>query len=124
MEIISPWALYWILQLDTIGMASSFIAFMGLFAVPFVWGFSIFEVRNFLAYLASSVLTVVWVIAVMAAVFLPSTKNMAAIIVVPAIVNNATVQNEASEIYQLAKQAMRNAVDAKPEPKAEESKAD
>lgn len=43
-------------------------------------------------------------------VFAPSTKTAAAMIVVPAIVNNETLQEDAGEFYDLAKDALRGAL--------------
>ena len=45
----------------------------------------------------------------------PTTKQMAAIIAIPAIVNNEKVQSEASELYGLAKEWMRQQVGAQEE---------
>ena len=41
----------------------------------------------------------------------PSTKTLAAMLVLPAIVNNETVQEDASEIYGLALEGLRKAVE-------------
>lgn len=40
-------------------------------------------------------------------------KTAAAMLVLPAIVNNPTAQREAGEVYQLAKKALRNAAEEK-----------
>ena len=41
----------------------------------------------------------------------PSTKTAASMIVLPAIVNNETVMDEASDVYRLAKDALSDLVD-------------
>lgn len=52
---------------------------------------------------------------------IPTSRQMAAIIVLPAIVNNENVQKEAGELYQLAKQGLTKLVnDGKEEPNKEE----
>ena len=115
MEVISPWTLYWILQLDTIGMAAGVIVFFGMIFVPLAWGFSIDVIKAWWAHLVSAALTLAWLIACVAAIFLPSTKSMAAIVVIPAIANNEAVQREASDLYQLAKQAIERAAEVEPQ---------
>lgn len=42
--------------------------------------------------------------------FIPSTKTAATMYVVPAIVNNETLQEDAGEFYELAKDALRDAI--------------
>jgi len=46
------------------------------------------------------------------AVVTPTSREMAAIIILPKIANSETVQNEAREIYDLAKEWLRNAAGA------------
>lgn len=45
---------------------------------------------------------------------LPSTKTAAAMIVLPAIINNESVQREAGELYRIAKDALRSISNDKP----------
>lgn len=47
------------------------------------------------------------------AIVTPNSKTAAAMLVLPAIVNNPTAQQEAGEVYQLAKKALRNAAEEK-----------
>ncbi|NLA66736.1 MAG: hypothetical protein GX856_00535 [Gammaproteobacteria bacterium] len=127
--MITPFNIYIVMQLDTIGntltgMATAAIlvtAAMGIVATvmasadpeewtiprykasaqrnleraPVVWGWT---VR--LAVFAACPLTVL-------ATVLPDSKTAAAMIVLPAIVNNESVQQESREIYELAKGALR-----------------
>ena len=51
----------------------------------------------------------------------PSTKQMAGVILIPAIVNNETIQKDAGELYQLAKETLTDLV-RKADPKNQEQK--
>ena len=53
---------------------------------------------------------VVAALSALAATLLPSTKTLAAMLVIPAIANNETVQQEASELYKMAKEALKEAI--------------
>lgn len=122
METISPWTIYWVLQLDNIGNASEMVAFLGLFALPFLWGFVLSELKSLAAFVFAVGVTVVWLAVATAAIFLPSTKTAAAMFVIPAIANNETIQREAGDLYGLAKQALVRA--GAPEPKAPDKEAE
>ena len=118
---MSAWTIYWILQLDTIGNAMGLISFLGLLFVPLGWAFSIDVIKSLWAYVACSLATAAWAVAVMAAIFLPSTKTAAAMVIIPAIANNEAIQKEAGDLYQLAKQALREAVTDKAKEATEEA---
>jgi len=47
------------------------------------------------------------------AVFTPSSKTIAIMVVAPAIVNSEPIQKDIPELYQLAKEAMKEALGAK-----------
>lgn len=130
---ISPFALYLILQLDSIkqglealivGMFIVTIAtlLVAVFRCDFkreekqkeIWAQHMPYVKGCAAVMLLSLVTNTLV---------PSTKSMAAIVVVPAIVNNETVQQEAGELYDLAKQALAKAVATEPKPPVEEQQA-
>lgn len=114
--MISPWEIYWVLQLDTIGTAASIASFIGLVALPFVWGFAVIEIRERWAHIVAGAVSLLWLVAIGAAVFLPSTKTAAAMLVIPAIANNERVQKEAGELYGLAKDALKRAGAPEPAP--------
>lgn len=111
---LSPWTVYWIMQLDSIVVTLIGLSILGV-GVGIV-GWLIYSVAwaeqferkgpykppRFLVLFASLGLILATVTA-----FIPSTKSMATIIVLPAIVNNEHVQFEAGEIYALAKDALR-----------------
>lgn len=110
--MISAWDIYWVMQLDTIGMAMGTISVFGLIVVAVVWGAAACEIRRLWGYLVAVAVTGVWFVCLLAAIFLPSTKTAAAMFVIPAVANNETIQKEAGDLYKLAKQALREAVDA------------
>ena len=113
MEIISAWDLYLWTRLD--GLQAAFVtltilsgvgALIAVIAVCVVeankkW---LWAVLLFLCFLSGLVLT-------------PSSKDMAMIYVIPKIMNNENIQNEASEIYTMAKDALKEYLPAKGEEK-------
>lgn len=108
--MISPWEIYWVMQLDTINNFAGLASFIGLFAVAFVWGFVLSETEGMVTRIAASALTAMWALVLALAVFLPNSKTAAAMIVIPAIANNERFQAEASDLYDLAKQGLKKIV--------------
>src|SRR5574337_1039443 len=130
--MITPFEIYWILQLDSINAMLTFLAFVSgivmsvLFIVsaimassnPDEWSFPGWKegaernlkrapvVRKY----AFRVLIFVFAPALSLATLMPSTRTAAAMIVAPKIINSPTVQHEAGDLYKLAKQALENAV--------------
>ena len=120
--MISAWELYFILQMDSIGTG---ICGLGLAAgtVALVYGFAGALMRDSYnsehngkwergvkVHKTTVKLGVLAAALLFTSSFIPSTRTLAAMVVVPAIVNNTAVQKEAGELYQLAKQALANAV--------------
>jgi isopentenyl diphosphate isomerase/L-lactate dehydrogenase-like FMN-dependent dehydrogenase len=112
---ISPWDIYWILQLDSvIGAAKAILICCGivtlilLISSPF-WVEVISDLRKFATSAARRVAYFA-VPALLVTVFVPSSKTAAAMVVLPAIANNANVQQEAGEPYAMAKDALREAI--------------
>lgn len=114
--MISPWQIYWVMQLDTIGTAAGFCAFFGIAVVGFFWFGAIEsdgEEIKFWMKLASLV-SFGWIGILLVAIFLPSSKTAAAMVVIPAIANNEKFQSEASELYELAKDGLKKLVAEEP----------
>lgn len=107
---ITAWDIYWVMQLDTIGVAASLISFLGLILIPLAVGASVFEIKRAWAYFTTAGLALVWMLALLTAIFLPSSKTAAAMLIIPAIANSVTIQNEAKDIYALAKQGLSELV--------------
>lgn len=55
------------------------------------------------------IVLVITMLVVIARLFTPTTKEYAAIKIIPAIVNNETITEESKEIYDLAKQWLKEA---------------
>lgn len=93
--------MYWIVILDSVVVASAVLTTVfGLLAAA-VMSY-VAETRD---YKATPLFGIVGVMALLMALiwtFTPSTKRMAAIIVVPKIVNNEKVQNVGNKLYDLA----------------------
>lgn len=118
--MISPWEIYWVMQLDAINTFAGLASFTGIFAVMAVWGFVLSETDGLVPRIAASALTAMWAIVLAVAVFLPTSKTAAAMIVIPDIANNERFQAEASDLYDLAKQGLKKIVatdEEKPESK-------
>lgn len=107
MNTISPWTIYWVLQLDSIRAALSFACFVIACAALFGFLYCVDERKRLVV---PTLLSVLAAIVFTAAAFLPSTKTAAAMVVVPAIANNPRIQSEAGDLYQLAKEALEQAV--------------
>lgn len=139
--MITAWQVYWVMQLDSIGAALSFLSAGGLMlaAALTIWnGISRLDTNQFpslcdvdarkaawavRANLRKTVLLVAVPLFVVNA-FIPSTKTAAAMIVLPAlsdIASSETVQHEAGELYGIAKDALRELAKPKPEPKKDDS---
>lgn len=133
MEIINPWVLYLILQLDSIKAAlvgptllAGCVAVGGIIisCVLYAAGRENCDddmVRMSRAGLKYGIAAcVLFGILVTVEGLLPSTKNAAAIAIIPAIANSTVVQEEAGELYGLAKEAMKNLAGTKPKENEDE----
>jgi TRAP-type C4-dicarboxylate transport system permease large subunit len=129
---MDAWTIYWILQLDSInGLFTTllivacaaeivFAAFwiVGTLADPDSWYSEQFKQdairarQRVPAALKAAIRNATFVMLPLAitSALLPSTKTAAAMVVIPAIVNNETIRKESGELYDLAKQALREAV--------------
>lgn len=125
--MITPWEIYWVLQLDSISnfLVGAFIAISVCLTVALVVGCiatdrgcypSEQQDASWQAVKHLCVrLLVAGIVVGLASAFVPSTRTAAAMIVAPKIINSPTVQHEAGDLYKLAKQALENAVAPKPE---------
>lgn len=141
MAVISPWAIYWILQLDSIGSALTMVGIAASF-IAVALGINAFFNRDMAEVYEDSTypegkakhasliaksdsalrvfkrLAPVAGILLLASAFVPSTKTAAAVVIIPTVANNETIQREAGDLYKLAKDALADAVkpDAPKEP--------
>ena len=140
--MVSAWDVYWVMQADTIGsVAFALSIFLGLAAVALtvvsamqfdmskIWDEDHKKHKEYVSLgtrargLARTL--ALWFLPVMTVTTLmPSSKTMAAMILVPAITSEhvvAPVTAEAKELYALAKQALREiAKNDKPEKEAQQ----
>lgn len=121
--MITAWDIYWVMQLDTIGMVASLLALAGIPISAFAW--AAWADENVDAPIAFPlVVTPLAILALLVATFIPSTKTAAAMIVLPAVANNETIQQEAGELYGIAKDALRELARPKPAPKPAKESAE
>ena len=134
---MNAWTIYWILQLDTVVDALTVAASMSGMAAGGLYLFSAMHkaedsyswnepkagdratFRALLLKRAKPVAIVACLLAV-AVTLLPTSKTAAAMVIVPAIANNETIRKESGELYDLAKQALRDAVTDKAKDAAKE----
>lgn len=133
MNTISAWDIYWVMQLDSIhcaifilALALSAISLIGLVSTWWnndfakIYENSTYEEgkKKYAQYTASietgkktfkRFLPYAFA-AISVASFLPSSRTAAAMIVIPAIASNETIQREAGDLYQIAKDGLRELV--------------
>lgn len=134
--MISSWTVYLVMQLDSISSGLTFLTCLGLsvVAVSILWNaISKADANEFPSITDVDARKVQWVsrdkwrnrtlVFVLPLFFInmliPSSKTAAAMLVIPAIANNAKFRAEASDLYDLAKKGLEKVVAVDP-PKKEE----
>lgn len=131
--MISPWEIYWVMQLDSIRGALTIIA-VSLVVASIVAAFKYDSERSLRDIWADSPgeygqskfneydshtrsagralrKSLIFALSAMClAALIPSSRTAAAMIVIPAIANNERFQAEAGDLYQLAKQGLQKLV--------------
>lgn len=125
---MNPWIIYWVLQADDIQCAfgvgaavcagvCAIYAFVGALLAPTAdtCPKDLLKAKSCLrnakiAAIPAILLGVLFSLA-------PSTRTAATMVILPAIANNEAIRDEATELYDLAKDALRNAagIEAQPE---------
>ncbi len=104
---MTGWQMYWILMLDNLccaaAMAMILCGGIGAFLLAMGHGES-----NRKALMAGKIVLTIAAISVLLAIFVPSTKQMAAIIVVPKIVNSEQVQEMPENLIELANEWVKD----------------
>lgn len=124
---MNAWTIYWILQLDSIGrgLTGLYVAAGLVTAITVMFGaFAMIDGEEDLKKrcdLLAKRLGAACVALFVVSIFVPSTRTVAAMVIVPAIANNETIRKESGELYDLAKQALRDAVTDKAKDAAKES---
>lgn len=124
--MISPLTIYWIMQLDRIAFTSRLLAVLllvGFIVTALCWADfasdadwyegrhrdrALEGARRFRRLSLACAISAVFLFFTSA--FIPSSKTAAAMVLIPAIANNETVQKEAGELYQLAKDGLKELV--------------
>lgn len=106
---MTTWQMYWLVKLDDIGSFCTVIAVLGGVLCSVGWVFrSVFDreapdaVKRLLRIVTGPV-----ILAMLLAVLLPSTKQLAAIILVPKLVNSEMIQHDVPQVYDLAVEWMK-----------------
>lgn len=130
--MITAWQIYWVMQLDDIGMALTFTALVCGVAALFMWVSGAIEkscsnafpememskreaARGAALHRSAKPVTILAGILLMLNAFIPSTKTAAMMLVIPAVANNQAIQKEAGDLYGIAKDALRELARPKPE---------
>ena len=119
---MDAWTLYWITRLDNINNFGHVLTVMGpMFAVVVLVLLVLAAVTKGPEYVTQRqwILTGIgWglcafvsFLGILVLIFVPTTKEMAVIYTLPKIVNNENVQEEAGEIYALAKEWLKQQVE-------------
>lgn len=110
---LDPWTVYFVMQADSIlELLCGISLFSGFFSAISI-AISVFcflEVSKKAGFRSSTIAVTLFLLSAgsgIACGLFPTTKTAAAVLLIPAIANNETIQDEASEIYQIAKDALR-----------------
>jgi hypothetical protein len=123
---MSHWTVYWVMQADTIQTCVIVMA-VGLWlaaGVALFGSFASMQVRKYesdekklaeakivsrwMRY--SAKLAILGVLAMVSLIFIPSTKTLCACIAIPAIANNDKLKGDATEIYKLGMERLKEAL--------------
>ena len=116
-EIITTFWLYIILQLDAIReTAVGFAILFGLASGGCIIGIMVntcdhddWKIKTI--HKVATICSIgIFMLSAITLALAPTSRNAALIAILPAVVNNETIQTEASELYDLAKEGMRNLV--------------
>lgn len=107
--MISGWEIYLVMQLDTVRTVFFILGGIGALASCFFGFFAFVDDEDQPAILAKKT-GIIAVPVLIAAALIPSSRTAAAMIIIPAVANNETIQQEANDLYQLAKDGFRRLV--------------
>ena len=123
--MISGSEIYWITRMDNISFFIGLVATLGLGATLVLLILKLVtkldgDLDDDQTKLINKSLIVSMMLGILfslGSIFVPTTKEMAMIKVIPAIANNEKIQNECIDIYKLAKKGLEEMVDQKSEEK-------
>lgn len=93
--------MYWITRCEGLNILGLFMAIMGLGAFAIMFLLSITDSLNIPKKFIKS-FGIAGILGLIMCLFIPTTKQMAAIIVIPKIANSEKIQNLGNEVYDLA----------------------
>jgi hypothetical protein len=96
---ITPMQMYWITSLDSVVAASLFVAVIFAVFAFITFGIMLDNCIHWLAPFLSGFMAFIFLLIV---VFTPSTKQMAAILIIPKIANSEKVEKIGNGLYDLA----------------------
>lgn len=111
--MISAWQVYLVMQMDNFISAFVVISLLSVLAIIFIF-FAFEDVHpNEAAKIIKmiKILACVGILSSIPPIFMPSTKTLAAMLILPAITSDKTLETvtpEAKELYSLAKDTLRN----------------
>lgn len=109
-DMITPWTIYAVMKLDLlISLISAIICIggaLGVVALFYSFSYDCNNDKRPVIWKWLKRLLGLWLVLLTLVVLLPSSKMLAAMLVLPRIANNEAVQVEAKEFYDLAKEAM------------------
>lgn len=112
---ITTMQMYWLVMLDN--LIGNLIAILVMCVLFFILGCPMFGMmgKGDLAFTIMKKLLVVVAVNILLLTFIPSTKSMAAILIVPKIANNEKVQTIGNKVYDLAVEWMNELKPSKKE---------
>lgn len=97
--MVTPEQMYWIVTLDSIVIASFILTVLFFTTMFFSIGMRVDDIVGTWAPVTSAALAL---LCLAVNVFTPSTKQMAAILIIPRIANSEKVQQAGNKLYELA----------------------
>jgi hypothetical protein len=124
--MISAWGLYWVLRLDEIKGILLYFGIIGTLILSIITAITVvYFMENYnyedikkicLSYLRKLVPMLTFtVLLILMSTFIPTTKQMATILILPKIINSEFVQEnipkETQELYSMAKEYLKNQIE-------------
>ena len=126
---ISTSLMYWFTRLDIINIMCSIVAFLGFFIIgitTIIYFVSSADTYSDDAPIVTKlckrfikILIVPWIVAVLGVIFVPTSKEMAMIYVVPHIAESQVIKQDVPELYDLGINALKDWL-KKEQPKGEQ----
>lgn len=115
--MLSPWTVYWVLQLDLIRGTQEFLFIVLLFYTAGVCFTAVLascdnepgKAKNLFRHARNIIpVAVVWCVFM---TLTPNTKTMCAVLTIPAVANNEMLQRDATKIYELGMERLKEVLE-------------